>query len=295
MKTPKIIHCFRATKIKIFSAVFFSTCLLYSAAGQGALTPPGAPAAMMKTLDQIEPRTPVNTNTAPGNSFAQFVISKPGSYYLTGNIMSAGVTGQQGIEITTNNVTLDLNGFSLLGVTSVNASGIFITNNCNNMIVRNGIISGWGGGGGVSAQQSANDIFEHLTLAANQTGLGIGDNSTVKDCVVVSNALYGIIASSNNGGSRIIDNEISGNNTSNSSGVAAMQVNCSNNRIEGNHFVGNSPSGYGIRVGIGANNLIIRNFVQSGGANNYSIAAGNDLGPIGTAASSTSPWANFSH
>ena len=41
---------------------------------QGSLTPPGAPAAMMKSLDQIEPRTPVNTNTTPGNSFAQYVI-----------------------------------------------------------------------------------------------------------------------------------------------------------------------------------------------------------------------------
>jgi hypothetical protein len=34
------------------------SALLYA---QGSLTPPGAPAATMKTLAQIEPRTPINT------------------------------------------------------------------------------------------------------------------------------------------------------------------------------------------------------------------------------------------
>jgi hypothetical protein len=31
---------------------------------QGSLTPPGAPAAMMKTLDQIEPRTAITNSGA---------------------------------------------------------------------------------------------------------------------------------------------------------------------------------------------------------------------------------------
>jgi hypothetical protein len=48
----------------------FSTC-----SAQGSLTPPGAPAPAMKTLAQIEPRTPIAS--------APFTISAPGSYYLT--------------------------------------------------------------------------------------------------------------------------------------------------------------------------------------------------------------------
>jgi hypothetical protein len=40
---------------------------------QGSLTPPpGAPAPTMKTLDQIEARTPISS--------APFTISAPGSY-----------------------------------------------------------------------------------------------------------------------------------------------------------------------------------------------------------------------
>src|SRR5580698_1789256 len=45
---------------------------------QGSLTPPGAPAATMKSLDQIEPRTPISS--------APFTITNPGSYYLAANL-----------------------------------------------------------------------------------------------------------------------------------------------------------------------------------------------------------------
>src|SRR5947207_1497513 len=70
---------------------------------QGALTPPGAPAPTMKTLAQIEPRTPI--------SVLPFTISTPGSYYFTGNLTATA----DGVAITVSaeNVTIDLNGFTL--------------------------------------------------------------------------------------------------------------------------------------------------------------------------------------
>ena len=305
MKNHQNLHCFLAMKIKTLSAVLFSTCLLYSAVGQGALTPPGAPAATMKTLDQIEPRTPVNTNTAPGNSSAQFVISQPGSYYLTGNITSAGVSGQNGIQIATSNVTLDLNGFSLLanqntvsGNNTLHDSAIYITNTCNNITVRNGIISGWGLAG-IYAIVSANDTFEHLTIVGNQWGLDCSGRVIIKDCLVASNSWNGIALVAGSDGSQVIDNEIAGNDTSGSSGLGALVVQSSNNRIEGNHITGSS--GVGIWIPSGApyitdyNNIVIRNSVIGFGANNYIIVSGNDVGPIGIASTSASPWANFSH
>src|SRR3979411_1007872 len=73
---------------------------------QGSLTPPGAPAPTMKTLSQIEPRTAI--------SFTPFVIPNAGSYYVTTNLV--GISGTNGIVISSGNVTLDLNGFALLGV-----------------------------------------------------------------------------------------------------------------------------------------------------------------------------------
>src|SRR5438477_473602 len=69
---------------------------------QGPLTPPGAPAPLFKTLQQVEPRTPI--------AAAPFTISAAGSYYLTTNVT---VSSGDAITITANNVTLDLNGFTI--------------------------------------------------------------------------------------------------------------------------------------------------------------------------------------
>jgi hypothetical protein len=51
-----------------FVLAFLSTfnAQLTTAFAQGSLTPPGAPAATMKTLAQIEPRTPVDAPTRQG-------------------------------------------------------------------------------------------------------------------------------------------------------------------------------------------------------------------------------------
>ena len=74
------------------------------ASGQGPLTPPGAPAPTMKTLDQVEARKPIPGGTSP------FTISTSGSYYLTGNIT---VASGDVITINASNVTLDLNGYTI--------------------------------------------------------------------------------------------------------------------------------------------------------------------------------------
>src|SRR5690349_20414176 len=48
---------------------------------QGNLNPPGAPAPMFRTLEEVQPRRPIGTNATPGDSNALFIISQPGSYF----------------------------------------------------------------------------------------------------------------------------------------------------------------------------------------------------------------------
>src|SRR5437762_13979859 len=86
-------------------------------ASAGNLNPPAGPVTpTMKTLTEVEPRIAINATNTPGDSDSLFKITQPGSYYLTGNI--TGVAGKHGIEIAASGVTLDLNGFDLLGAPS---------------------------------------------------------------------------------------------------------------------------------------------------------------------------------
>lgn len=73
--------------------------------------PPGSIGSTMKTLVEVEPRVAVQS--LPGSATALHVISEPGSYYLTGNI--TGVADNRGIEVASDVVSIDLNGFSLVG------------------------------------------------------------------------------------------------------------------------------------------------------------------------------------
>src|SRR6185437_1380639 len=50
MKTKTLVACLASALLAQFSSF-----------GQGALTPPGGPAPTMKTLSQIEPRTPISS------------------------------------------------------------------------------------------------------------------------------------------------------------------------------------------------------------------------------------------
>jgi hypothetical protein len=86
---------------------------------QGPLAPSAAPAPTMKTLAQVEARTPIPATTTPGAG-PHFIISTPGSYYLTGNIT---VTTGDAIAINTSGVTLDLNGFTLRSTLTEGAAG----------------------------------------------------------------------------------------------------------------------------------------------------------------------------
>ena len=119
-------------KTKFQLLAVFLIAALASLFAQGPLTPPGAPAPTMKTLAQIEARAPISS--------APFTISQSGSYYLTNNI---NVTSGSAISITADNVTLDLNGFTLSSTEASPAgTGILLSSGRSHVHILNGHIKG---------------------------------------------------------------------------------------------------------------------------------------------------------
>jgi len=137
----------------------------------------------MKTLDQIEPRTPIMA--------LPFTIDTPGSYYLSGNL--TGTVGANGISIVANDVTLDLGGFQLAGVAG-SVNGIDVADGLANIAVINGTIRDWGGMG-LDASLATNCQVERLRVFNNaNTGLQVDQGSTVIGCAARYNGMDGIVA-----------------------------------------------------------------------------------------------------
>ncbi len=158
---------------------------LTSRAGAGPLNPPaGAVAATGKTLTEVEPRIAVNSTNTPGDVDSLFKITQPGSYYLTGNI--TGVANKHGIKVAADNVTIDLNGFALIGVSlardAIRGDGGPLL---SGLSVRNGSITGWGNGSGIFAGNVARCRIEDVTiLTVTFEGVWLGASAIIDRCTV---------------------------------------------------------------------------------------------------------------
>ena len=179
-------------------AAFFVAITPALILAQGPLTPPGAPAPTMKSLDQLDvhvdtaaagKRTPIDAVQTPGDANNSYVITQPGSYYLTGNLN--GVSGKSGIRILTDNVTVDLNGFAVIGVAG-SLNGITYSNLPTNICVRNGAVRSWGGSG-IALGATMNCLLERLRCSDNGAdGLFGGFNSVIRDCITTGNGGKGL-------------------------------------------------------------------------------------------------------
>jgi hypothetical protein len=199
---------------------------------QGSLTPPGAPAATMKTLDQIEPRTPIS---------ASFTISTSGSYYLTKNITVGASTA---IAINASNVTLDLNGFTISSTQNPIVSGtggIILSSGLSNIVIMNGTISSgvtfsggvysgtgfdhgifFGGTGPKSARVygvNVSGVKNNAIYLGFDNGATMNGSTSVENCIVNTAGGYGIYAG-------VVSNSMA-LTTANSAITALSAQNCS--------------------------------------------------------------------
>jgi len=198
------------------TSVLLSLTILASAAAafaQGSLTPPpGAPAPVMKSLDQIEARTPLVAGQAGVSIDANggITISASGSYYLTGN---RTVSTGNGILINSSGVSVDLNGFSLISTSASNIGvGIAIGSSAKDITIFNGHIRGsvsnsggtYTGSGfndGINAPGGAvlNAQVRNVTVSGCKSkGIDLaatsGISTVVESCVVRSIGGLGIAA-----------------------------------------------------------------------------------------------------
>jgi hypothetical protein len=160
--------------------------------GFGPLDPPEGPISpTYKTLSEVEPRTAINATNTPGDADSRFKITKPGSYYLPGNI--TGVSGKSGIEVTAN-CTIDLCGFELKGVNG-SLDGILLTGEFRGT-VRNGQVFAWGRNG-IAAEQCDASLFEDLSIdGSGAAGITVGLGSTLNQVRASNNKAEGIKANS---------------------------------------------------------------------------------------------------
>lgn len=293
-----------STWLAIALAAAFS--FLSAALVAGPLTPPAGPVvATNKTLAEVEPRIAVNASNTPGDATASFIIATPGSYYLTGNI--TGASAKSGIRIASSNVTLDLNGFTLQGV-SGSLDGVIVSTSGLGITIRNGSVSAWGQDGidfgnalsylaeslhahsntGVGIRGAFTGTIRDCTARANGgDGIRAGDPSVVERCAAVANGGAGIscpfgnclvshcVAEVNTGaGISVADSCTVLNNTCSINTGPQLLVTLGENRIDSNNLVGT----IGLRV-TGSGNVIVRNSA-SNNSTAYDIAANNRYGTI---------------
>ena len=182
-------------KARAFGGFVLCVAISGSIAGaQGPLSPPGPPGEIMRSLDQLEPRMPIGS--------VPFIISQPGSYYLTGNVAGITAGAVAGIVVAASDVQLDLNGFTLTGNPADGTHGIFVAPGSENVKLHGGGIAHWGNDG-VAAPGVTNLTLENLQVRGNVIhGIHLG-SGRLTDVQSQDNGATGIQAGSGMGSGKV--------------------------------------------------------------------------------------------
>jgi len=129
--------------------------------------------------NHLEDRIPIDS--------LPYTISVAGSYYVTSDL-----SGSAGINISVSNVTLDLNGYAVRGTGGNASEGIEVTGTYNNIVIRNGSVTGWGKEG-IKAVSTTGSSFASLQILNNSfDGISAGNNNLASFVVAMNNGFDGI-------------------------------------------------------------------------------------------------------
>lgn len=182
MRFAKMAEC-AADKLSTFVRVaVLGAAMLVIGAGAavgGPLVPPAGP---VTDTPGPEPRTPVSATSAPGDTLSMHIISQPGSYYLTANLVATGA--KHGITIASDNVTLDLNGFTVSQAADGTGFPVGIRSAApvRNIVVKNGTVRAFRGYGlfGNFNTSTFHDLAI-LDSLGGQLEIGASQNVTVRN------------------------------------------------------------------------------------------------------------------
>lgn len=136
-----------------------------------------------------------------------YYITTPGTYCLKSSMyinQPSNNSAYAAVTIASSNVTLDLNRWALQGPGYVgsplnNATGVVVTNNAEDVTIRNGNIQGFLIGVSAVTNSGSNHV-RRLTVDGLQiygmgsAGIIVGLNSYCDDCVINNNSIYGVDA-----------------------------------------------------------------------------------------------------
>lgn len=170
----------------------------------------------------IDGQVLINQSTVTAAGGFPYIIAKPGSYKLSGNLQPPD-QNTSAILISSDHVTLDLNGFSILGTADCSGgvspcansgfgTGIATGGRVLDVTIHNGTIQGMGASG---IQVTGDSILvEYMHVRSNgRNGIVLSRldqpqfNAIVQHNNVQENGLSGIIA----GGGRIVNNVVTNN------------------------------------------------------------------------------------
>ncbi len=162
----------------------------------GPLVPPAGPVSpSMKTLAEVEARTPVVPGQPIGQGSGLYNFSQPGSYYLTGDIVVTDLDPAMNVfSITASDVTIDFNGFSVRDLrTSANVGTVSMSGPAARARLMNGSIVG---GPDAAVLVRGGSIVENLQVTSTTSDLGARGiraegGSIIRGCTVTGYS-YGI-------------------------------------------------------------------------------------------------------
>jgi hypothetical protein len=185
-------------------------CLVAALAAPG-LAPAGDASAGAGVTEINHVRATAGGVTPADGEGYPVTLAVPGSYRLTGPL-SVADPNASAIEITADDVTIDLNGFLVSGPISCTGSGAgvscmgngagtgIVASSHEGVVIQNGAISGFGGGG-ISLAPVESCRLAGLNVVANGShGIQLGGSCQIEGLIVDANRGVGFFVATNDGG-----------------------------------------------------------------------------------------------